>query len=171
MKKTKLKYLTLFLASLLSLEAFDLKGEAFLKTQGGSIMTCAGEKVYINKKYKLEKQGNETQINPNDFVTNYDYLLVLHKTALIEAQLGYKESVSRVLEKSSKVVDVIKNIPKSKYTVTHCDRNGNFEFTNLEKGSYVVGTTVEWVVAGEKQGGFLKKEITINKDSKVILTE
>lgn len=58
---------------------------------------------------------------------------------------------------------------------TQCDATGNFEFNNIQNGGWVIETTVGWDVpeinrigyySSNRQGGLMRKEITVRSNEK-----
>jgi hypothetical protein len=56
---------------------------------------------------------------------------------------------------------------------TFCDAQGNFEFSNIPSGSYILVSWVSWQVGYAKQGGLLYAIIEVqgDKETKVILSD
>lgn len=142
------------------LNGAEISGQGFLKTKGGDVKTCAGNSVYLNV------AGNE-----NDYVLAYG----IYQKSLSIQNLTAKILNTNNVEDSEEVKikrNELSNIPKNKYYETVCDAQGNFKFKNIKSGTYNIGTTVEWYVGYEKQGGFIYKKINVaNSSSSVFITE
>lgn len=54
---------------------------------------------------------------------------------------------------------------------SQCDAQGNFEFTNIPPGPWIILADVLWQVQGSTQGGVVTKFITVNSDMKVLLSD
>lgn len=149
-----------FLGILTFLNGAEISGQGFLKTKGGDVKTCAGNSVYLNI------AGNQ-----DDYVLAYS----LYKSSIKIQKLMEKINNINNVEDSEEVKikrNKLNNISKSKYYETQCDAQGNFKFKNIKNGTYNIGTTVEWYVGYEKQGGFIHKEITIKgNQNSVFITE
>lgn len=149
-----------FLGILTLLNGAEISGQGFLKTKGGDVKTCAGNSVYLNI------AGNH-----DDYVLAYG----IYKLSVENQNLSAKILNTRDVEDSEEVKvkrNNLANIPKNKYYETVCDAQGNFKFKNIKNGTYNIGTTVEWYVGYEKQGGFIHKKINVaNSSSSVFITE
>lgn len=115
-----------------------LEGNAFLRQQGGGVVTCAGQEVflfpytdYANEKLSLMYGSSERGIS------------AWHTTQ-------YKFS------------NEDPNFPNYKKT-SFCDAQGKFVFDKLSAGTYFAITNVSWTVGYERQGGFLMQKVTLNK--------
>ena len=125
-----------------------IKGQAFLKTRGGDVRTCAGEDVFIG-------------LNGNQWIKD-----MISARLVYEMHKDKRENTSEDLEKISKLISQIKekNIQK-----TTCDANGNFSF-NMPYGTYRVITVVSWDVLGRMQGGVVSDMIEVkDKEQSIIL--
>lgn len=128
-----------------------LKGNAFLRQMGGGIVNCAGSNVDL-------------------------YPYTPYSDVRIQAQypkdmwLGSRIKSRDTFNPSAPEFDVLKR-------TTVCDSEGNFEFDSVKDGNYIVVTQVVWSVQGQfgpqRQGGYLIKNIAVNKGqkSKVIVSE
>ncbi|MDG4948803.1 hypothetical protein NYR72_09890 [Actinobacillus equuli subsp. haemolyticus] len=115
-----------------------IEGNAFLRQNGGGVVTCAGQEVwlipyteYANEKlsvmYGNSEKGFWNLLSPQYKFTNED-----------PAYLANMKS-------------------------TTCDSQGKFVFDNISKGSYFIATQVFWAVGYRQQGGFLMQKIVLNK--------
>ncbi|OOH89522.1 hypothetical protein BMT54_06415 [Pasteurellaceae bacterium 15-036681] len=128
-----------------------LKGNAFLRQKGGGTVNCAGATVDL-------------------------YPYTPYSMARIEAQYPFDMWIGGRFKSKDTFVPVVPQFETLKKTTT-CDSEGNFEFDSLKDGSYIVVTEVVWHVPGkygmERQGGYLFKNVSVNKGnkSKVIITQ
>lgn len=103
-----------------------LAGQAFLRQQGGGVVTCAGSQVMLFP------------------ATPYfrEVLLIMRSgdTPIINRQ--FPEMA--VLDRRSQ-----------------CDAQGNFVFTGLPAGRYIVLTQVQWMVGYHAQGGVVGREVDV----------
>lgn len=155
-----MKKLLVVLVAVLNLDAAGVVGQGFLKTQGGEVRTCAGNAVYIER-------YNEK--NDNSYVLKLALLKLTNE--LVENQLALNgQSDGATVSKLIAMQNEIKTINKSKVLAgeTICDAQGNFEFSNIAPGMYIIGTTVEWLVGKEKQGGFIYTKFEATKEKKKV---
>lgn len=143
------------------LNGAEISGQGFLKTKGGDVKTCAGSSVYLNlatgdnNDYILAKRGYEASFD------------IQRLTAKILNTSNIEDSEEVKLNRKK-----LADIPKTKYYETQCDAQGNFKFKNIKNGLYNIGTTVQWYVGGDKQGGFIHKKINVVDSSpSVFITE
>lgn len=149
-----------------------ITGQGFLKTQGGDVKTCAGNEVYLEP-YIDQKNWTYQK------VAAYKHDIVVMKNldikfAKILASTGnsgaYKKSQEKLLEEIPLEYDY-RTLSDSLVQKTQCDAGGNFEFSNLKQGKYIIATKVEWK-AENLEGGYVSKIIDINQTKqKVFLTE
>lgn len=125
-----------------------IQGGAFMRQQGGGVVTCAGTEVILIP-------VNEYSTERISYVYGAD------------PQLGEtRRPVSRV---------VFKNTPESfaKATArTKCDAQGNFEFTGLKQASFYVVATASWTVGHSRQGGEMLTKINTsdNNVKKIVIS-
>lgn len=137
----------------------SLSGQAFLKTVGGDVKTCAGSKV-----------------------------LLLPDNGYVEEMMANESSGSTYANMDHRLLDYIRQ--------SMCDAQGNFAFSALPAGNWVVMTSVTWgaphvALPGEdpapltglilgiphspdvdEQGGELRKAVSLQSgDNRVLLTE
>lgn len=152
--------------------AADIIGQAFLKTKGGDIKTCAGNEVY------LELSSGSKWLHT---------LIMSERAKRLAYSAAYLSELNEKLGKDN--TDTLADMHRftddyKKYSLEHikankksvfttlCDAQGNFEFKNIKNGKYLIATKVEWEVGDETQGGLIDKILDINqKKQKVILTE
>lgn len=111
-----------------------VKGQAFLRQQGGGVVTCAGKEVILNpatpfyrELYRIARSGAKPMIPPAP-------------PELEEHQRRTGHGISRKGQ---------------------CDAQGNFVFENIPSGRWMVATEVMWTVGYNPQGGTLVKEIDV----------
>lgn len=116
-----------------------VKGSAFIRQQGGGVVTCAGNEVRLVPKgaYSVERMG------------------IVYGTV---TGLGF----NRLFDDGRLFVEVDGDVmppPPEDYLRhsrgTTCDVDGKFEFSNVAVGSYFVTTHVTWTVGYASQGGSL----------------
>ncbi|HHW7508036.1 TPA: hypothetical protein ACU21B_001897 [Mannheimia haemolytica] len=135
-----------------------IKGNAFLKQKGGTVVTCA---------------GNEVQLIPYTEYANERLSLIYGNVTK-----GYNSYYGR----SFKFVNDDKNYHTYKKK-TVCDSEGKFEFDNLKEGTYFVSTEVSWKISKYltkyseyptevTEGGYLLQQVQVNKDDSksIVLT-
>ena len=121
-----------------------IKGQGFLRQQGGGIVTCAGNEVY-----------------------------------LMPATSFFREAANHVLAGKNpqfgNVIDPAKADPayKAMLKQSQCDAQGNFIFSNLPNGNWLVVTAVTWTVGYSRQGGNLVREVNVTngETAQVLLTD
>ena len=98
-----------------------IKGNAFLRQQGGDVVSCAGSEVLLIPKgsYSTERMKK------------------LFGTASAK---GFKEKPTVRFRRELKAVDGYWHALKR----TTCDIDGKFEFRNVAAGSYFIVTSVTW---------------------------
>ncbi|HII3799610.1 TPA: hypothetical protein ACY38O_000762 [Pasteurella multocida] len=126
-----------------------LFGSAFLRQNGGVVVTCAGATVTLYP------------------YTKYTEARLLHKYVLN----GRINSNYRELTTFTPDIKEFNSLTKT----TNCDAQGNFEFNSIKAGRYFVLTNVEWIVPSAYgplfEGGYIYKDITVNKgENKIVLT-
>jgi len=144
--------------------ATDVIGQGFIKQHNGHVITCAGNKVYLESK---NTPLSQSIINATIKLNGQQTRLTRFKNAVNSGYPGYKEKYKDALKVMSlykKEADAI--IKQKKFEETLCDSGGNFEFFDITPGDYTLGTVVEWYVLDEYQGGYLMKHITVGKKKK-----
>jgi hypothetical protein len=119
-----------------------IKGSALLRQQGGGVVTCAGNEVYLNP------------------VTAYSTERV---TALYGSPNGGYRPANTTPIKFEPENDVLY---ASLMRKTRCDAQGFFKFENIALGEYFVITSITWGVpaAGgvtSAQGGAINQRTTV----------
>lgn len=125
-----------------------VSGQAFLRQQGGGVVTCASEEVTL------------VPVSP-------------YATERIMARYGNTTSGSAGFLFSNRLPE-----PDASYMTSirtaHCDAQGNFSFTDLPDGDYYVVTKVVWTVGNNifPEGAGLMQKVSLHdgQQPKVILT-
>ena len=120
-----------------------ISGQAFLRQNGGGVVTCASSEVFIFPVNEYSNQIMSEMFGSTD--------------------KGYSIGVSSI--------DYDANYVKYK-RVSVCDAQGNFVFKNIADGEYYLSTDVRWVIGNSRQGGYLFEKVSVNKGSnlKVLLS-
>ncbi|MBU4610536.1 hypothetical protein IMZ29_08285 [Achromobacter sp. GG226] len=128
-----------------------LTGTAFLRQNGGGIVTCA---------------GNEVMLQPATAYTDEVTRISVGGTTRIGATLYDGGRYTRVPDNLDE-----RFVTLSRMTV--CDAEGNFTFDNVKDGEYVVVTDVKWFVARQRQGGTLATRAIVKdgKSSRLVLSK
>ena len=116
----------------------SIKGQGFLRQQGGGVVTCAGNPAtmypatqFFKEAVSILAAGREPQQGTN-----------------------LNEGYGKLLKTSQ------------------CDAQGNFTFTGLPAGNWLVLTEVVWVIGHQRQGGVLMREVTVGDgEAQVLLTD
>lgn len=123
-----------------------IKGNAFLRQNGGGVVTCAGNDVMLIPvtAYSQERMRHIYKLDNIGFLPVYS-----ERVTFANDQKEYASMI--------------------KYT--KCDSDGNFEFDNIANGSYYVVAHVIWQVRSY-QGGALMKKVNVKngKTEKIIMT-
>lgn len=120
-----------------------ISGQAFLRQSGGSVVTCAGEAVW------LIPAGNYAKVR----------MLNIYGTSVAPA----RQTGSVVDEPNPRYLDLQRT--------TSCDAQGDFTFTNVPDGDYFVATTVQWFVGNAAQGGGVMAPVSVSdkQDKRIII--
>lgn len=118
----------------------QIHGSALIRQQGGGIVTCAGNPVFLMpmSRYALE-----------------------WATALYgDASGGFRPADARAVK--LKYAEGFLETARGET----CDAQGAFQFTNVADGQYYLGTSVRWMASGaygigRPQGGHLLKAIAV----------
>lgn len=122
----------------------NIRGQGFMRTVGGQIITCAGNHVYAVPDTKGSKG-----------------MLAAYQLASVDSQdsEGISANETGVSEKYMKHI-----------RQTSCDAQGNFLFNNLPEGRWSISTSVNWMAGTLPQGGPLFDTILLkNGTSKSII--
>lgn len=106
----------------------SVEGEAFLRTRGGDVKTCAGFKVYL--------------IPDSPYARSRMTLLYGSDTS------GYLGSQRSFAQLAAPDPDFVRGQFK-----TTCDAAGRFSFAGLPSGRYYIQTVVSWSVPARSWGG------------------
>lgn len=116
-----------------------IAGQAFMRQNGGGVVTCAGS------------------------------------LALLMPDLPYfSEAVAHARNNQNVDFAADQQHAQSMVRKSTCDAQGNFVFTNLPVGGWIVTSRVHWVVADVSQGGTLLQRGVQSKaaqETKVLLTD
>lgn len=130
-----------------------VSGTAFLRQNGGGVVTCAGSKVTIlpATKYSSER------------------LSVIYGDFLSTGKTSFASAFSLKHQPQQFDPD-----PPGYYAATKsttCDAQGNFLLEDIQDGDYFVVTNVTWTVRSI-QGGTLATKVTVknSKSPKLIMT-
>lgn len=122
-------------------------GQAFLRTRGGDVRTCAGNKVIL-----FPKSAYSTEI--------YN---------VYQQEIARKAHYSKVINRDPDALVYKRE--------TRCDVSGNFHFDNLPVGDWYLATRVVWEARSygyglSPQGGtiFTPVHTNTNENTEVILT-
>ncbi len=115
-----------------------IKGEAFLRQAGGTVVTCA---------------GNEVSLTP---VTEY-------ATERIMALYGSAEKGQNLWGWQARKYNFVPN--EQRYfelrKTAICNSTGHFEFKDIKDGSYYLVTSVHWTNGQAWQGGYLMQKVSV----------
>jgi len=117
---------------------YRIEGQAFLRQQGGGIVTCAGATLSVTPS--------------TDFA----------REVLAYLRAGGDLSAHQAANTA------FLNLTRT----TQCDAQGNFRISGLPAGRWIVSVTVGWLVAGERQGGALQREVNAPmQEERILLTD
>lgn len=112
-----------------------IRGSAFLRQQGGGVVTCAGRTVSLVPASTFAKR------------------VYLATYGSIEGQARQSGRDVRIEPPSEDFGKLIKK--------TLCDAQGAFTFDRVADGDYFVETTVTWVVGGITNGGPVMRRVSV----------
>lgn len=114
-------------------------GQAFLRTQGGDVITAAGSEVILNP------------------VTSYSNQWY----AAYQANVLNRLNTTILSEPDPRILRY--------FLQTTADASGQFEFNNVPPGDYYVTTSVTWFPTGRysriQQGGFISRRIQVSNEA------
>lgn len=118
----------------------EISGQAFMRQQGGGVVTCAGEEVALMPAtaYQQERMAiifGNTQGGV--------------RTSGVGNVPPARDPRAKKLERT-----------------TICDAEGDFVFSGLAAGDYYVGTRVQWRAGNTAQGGALAKRVKLKSGQK-----
>tara|TARA_R110001583_G_C5653711_1_gene408975 strand:+ start:2027 stop:2563 length:537 start_codon:yes stop_codon:yes gene_type:complete len=119
-----------------------ITGQAFLRTRGGDVKTCAGSTVYLIPSSNYAVERIRLLYGEEDNGVSWD-----HKTA------------------AGEVLPVADPLYFEYTLQTYCDADGNFKFENLPDGIYYLGTSVRWETGAKHnslQGGSLMQRAVVS---------
>lgn len=108
-----------------------IRGNAFMRQQGGGVVTCAGSEVVLVP-------------------------ATAYATARVRAVFG-TSSVAQRPTRFTPDYAVYEKLTRR----TRCDAQGNFVFDGVADGDFYAITMVSWVVAGRQQGGALLQRVAV----------
>ncbi|MBV5334751.1 MAG: hypothetical protein JZU49_02975 [Sulfuricurvum sp.] len=125
-----------------------INGNAFLRQNGGGVITCAGSKV---------------QLIPYTIFSRERILAIFGNT-----EGGFAPPYKSNIQFSDNPTEYFQ-FRKTEY----CDSNGNFTFPNVGDGKYYINTYVFWNVGNVINGGSLAKSISVKNGEviKVIMSQ
>ena len=118
-----------------------ITGSAFLRQQGGGIVTCAGQNVNL--------------IPATDYARRT--FVALYGTSTDQAR-NIGQNV-RIEPPSNEYGRLVKK--------TQCDAQGSFSFEDVADGEFFIETTVTWIVAGRPNGGAIFRPVRVSGGEKV----
>ena len=119
-----------------------VKGNAFMRQQGGGVVTCAGQTVHLIPATPYASQRAMALYNSTERGMN-----------------------------SRRKFRFIPDPPEYYTTVrtSRCDSQGNFVFERVADGDFYVNTRVAWQVASTQQGGQLMHRVSVRGGQTVSL--
>jgi len=119
-----------------------ITGQAFVRQNGGGVVTCAGEDVQLTPR---SAYNTERVIN----------------TFGSADKPGYRTFSSLL---GGKVAEESNAAAKTFTRITSCDAEGDFSFENLPSGDYFLGTAVRWQVPNGfiPEGGGLFAPVSVS---------
>jgi hypothetical protein len=175
-----------------------IEGQAFLKTRGGDVKTCAGEDLVLlelsdyNFLVKSKMKSTRLHLDLNDkmaanihcdvfkecipFTANDEskYLALIEEypeahISFSWGQNGYESAIYKAMQAEEERFKILK---QKNILSTQCDMNGNFILKNIPYGKYALVTSVTWTNGENIQGGEVGKEIIVDdKLQKVFITD
>ncbi|MDU4465519.1 hypothetical protein [Haemophilus parahaemolyticus] len=122
-----------------------IEGNAFLRQNGGGVVTCAGQEVTL---IPFTEYANEKL-----------------KVSYLSEDKGYQDWVYGNYKFNNEDPNYVKYMKTAV-----CDSQGKFTFDKLSAGTYFVVTAVKWQVGYYLQGGSLMQKVTLAKgDTKNIV--
>lgn len=111
-----------------------IKGNAFLKQNGGGVVTCAGNGV--------------------DLIPITEYAKERIGKIYSNTEKGFSQNRGITFNPNS-------NDYRKYMKNTVCDSQGNFKFENIADGDYFITTVVTWNVGSMPQGGGLMQKVSL----------
>lgn len=128
-----------------------IQGEAFLRQQGGGIVTCAGSEVIL--------------------LPATAYATEMMNALYLSTEKGY----NTFFPLRRKVYNFVPNEPRYPELTkrTLCSSTGHFKFKDIKDGSYYIITTINWKVAGNDywyEGGDLMQKVSVKNGETAEIT-
>lgn len=164
-------------------ESANITADAFLSTQDASVKTCAGNTVYLEK-YDVNgylylssalnvKTDQLDSNNKNLSIVNNSLKKGLEKNGDVHVKIyRYTENSIRLEREIQEYKEKISKTKRDTIKETTCNSQGNFSFSNLEPGEYLIITNIQLVEEDKKQGGILYKKIKLDSgENKTVITQ
>jgi hypothetical protein len=122
-----------------------ISGSALIRQQGGGVVTCAGNEVFLIPVTKFSTER----------------MLAIYGSD----QKGYRNSGAIEFNQTpAEYLDHMRTVLG--------DAQGYFEFDKVANGEFYVSTNVSWVVGYNRQGGVLMQRVTVNdgETKKIVLS-
>ena len=133
-------------------------GSAYLRQQGGGVVTCAGHTVWLVP-HSEHSHERVRKMYPK----------------VEERETAYLEALGEVYGEPAYGKRLPREVPEYYATTrqTPCDAQGRFEFEQVADGRYYLTTEVLWWVGGNAQGGQLMAPVMVTggETAKVVLTK
>lgn len=110
-----------------------VEGQAFLRQRGGGVVTCAGASV---------------QLIPDSAYARERFMFIYGTATQPAASSGRR-------------IDAPNTAFVNTFRHQSCDAQGGFRFSEIPDGNYYVVTTVQWEVAGVRQGGNVMAPVSL----------
>lgn len=132
-----------------------LTGSAFMRQQGGGVVTCAGAEVALIPETKYAN----------------DRLSKLYGAPVFQGSTTVRTATDAILYGEPKF-DPDPPAYRNLMRRTTCDAQGNFTFDRVKSGAYYLVTRVLWSVGHSQQGGFLATMVNVSdgRVTKVIMS-
>lgn len=115
-----------------------IEGQAFMRQQGGVVVTCAGEEVRLTP-----AGGYATQRMQGLYDSTTSGFRSIYSAVQADDSSAEYQNYSAATRK------------------TNCDAQGNFRFEGVANGDYFVTTQVRWMAGSAPQGGVLMQRVNI----------
>lgn len=119
----------------------EISGSAFLRQQGGGVVTCAGQDVSLIP------------------VTAYARRVFVALYGTSTEQARHRGRLVRIEPSSDEFGKLVKT--------TQCDAQGNFSFDGVTDGEFFLETTVTWIVAGSTNGGPIFRPVRVSGGERI----
>lgn len=114
----------------------QIRGNAFLRQQGGGVVTCAGSSVYLIPATHYARQRFRAIYGRED-----------------GPSVAGAGNAQTFVPDSADYLRLVKE--------TQCDSQGNFVFDRVADGDFYVQTNVVWTVGNSRQGGHLMRRLRV----------